>query len=109
MKHMNQITRYAGGLYAQLREKARASWVYVTSAGAGGAFALAVVPHSLNSGWSLFSFSMADAVDAMMTMAETLFNGLVPAFGNIWGIALGFGLLTLISGAIFAVVRGKKG
>ena len=104
MKYFNQAKRYAGGLAA----KARENMAYILPAGAGIVGGLLIVPQRASNGWSLFSFSMSEAMTQMMTMAESIFNSMVQAYGNIWGIALGFGILAMVSAAIFAVVKIRQ-
>jgi len=41
----------------------------------------------------------------MITFAEDIFNGLVPAFVPIWGIYLGIGVLLLVGGAIMVAAK----
>ena len=81
---------------------------YIVPLSSGFVAALLITPTGAGNEHSLFSFSMTGAMSDMMVMAETMFNGLVGAFANIWGIALGIGLLMIVSAAIFAVVRVKS-
>lgn len=109
MKLFYDVRSRVAAFVAKAIARARETVAYWATAGAGAMAALAFAPpESANGGWSLFSFSMDGAVDAMLAMAEQLFNGLVPVFGSIWGIALGIGLITLITAAIMGVIRAKK-
>jgi hypothetical protein len=104
MKFMNQVRLYAGGLVAKFRENT----AYLVPAGAGVIGGLLLVPRPTADSWALFSFEMSAAMTGMMAMAENIFNAMVGAFSNIWGIALGFGILGIVSAAIFAVVKIRQ-
>jgi hypothetical protein len=104
MKHMDEVKKFYGGLW----EKAREALQYVVPTGAGAAGALMVVPRGVDGGWSLFSFSTEGLVTSMMGTAESIFNGLIGAFGPIWGIYFGVGLIVLIGAVITGIMFKKK-
>jgi hypothetical protein len=81
----------------ELVKAARDSAVLQVAGLSASASALALVPASPKA----FSVDLT----GMITFAEDIFNGLVPAFVPIWGIYLGIGVLLLVGGAIMIAAK----
>lgn len=47
-------------------------------------------------------------LSGLITFAEDIFNGLVPAFVPIWGIYLGIGVLMLVGAAIMVAAKSMR-
>lgn len=56
----------------------------------------------------MYGYPVSFSLDTsgMLTGAESIFNGLNPAFVQIWGIALGVGLLTLVGVFVMKAIKG---
>lgn len=59
-------------------------------------------------GVGFFPASFSVDLTGLITFAEDIFNGLVPAFVPIWGIYLGIGVLMLVGAAIMVAAKSMR-